>query len=328
VPNLVYSTASADPNIDGWNFIGNPLTCALDFGVLTKSNIAAGFSIWDPVSESYLDQSQLSGGAVVAPMQGFWVKATAANPLITGMDITGNAAVVSANPAFYKTSVADRFYIQVSAQNNPNSKDEILVGMVTGTTDGLDAAWDAAARLNPSSVPTLMMKYQNEQIAHNAIDYGPQYTTTKQLPLHFSVDGQGDAYSFDLYDSLLTNSYTIFLEDQKTGTFHDLSTGSYTFLNDIALPTRFVLHLSANAIGVDDLQSAKQLHYRISGNELIIFGTTEQQQSCALIGMNGQCVRMLTFTDNEQEQRFSLEGLSSGIYILQLGNVYHKVILP
>lgn len=324
-PSLNYFS-SADPNVEGWNLIGNPFTCALDFTQLGRTNVNNAFSVWDPVSQSYKDNSALSTDNI-APMQAFWVKANAAGPSISGMDMTTNAAVVSIAPAFYKTTVADRFYVQVVAQNNPLLKDEILIGMVPGTSDGLDSDWDAPTRLNPASVPTLMMVNQNEQLAHNAIDFGPQHQQTKHLPLYFYVAQQGDVYGVTLYDSLLANMYTIVLEDQKTGVFHDLATGTYVFTNDTAAKNRFVLHLAATTVSVEDLEWATALQYQLQGSNVVVFGRTPQDCNVAMYNMNGQQVRGFLYPAGTQEYSVSLLGLPVGMYILQIGDQTHKLVL-
>jgi hypothetical protein len=172
------------------------------------------------------------------------------------------------------------------------------------------------------------MMHQNIQIAHNAIDYGPQYTTPKQLPLHFSVNQHGAAYTFNMYDSLLANTYTVVLEDQLTGVFHDFSSGSYSFINDVNASQRFMLHLAAGKVSIDEIKRSLTVQYRIEEGSLVLFGTVTENKDGALYTVNGQCIQTFTYRAEVQEQRIPLTGLTTGVYVLQIGTETHKVFVP
>ena len=52
----------------GWNLIGNPYTCGLDWSSVTKTNVNAAFYIWDPATSSYKYYS--GAGAVITTKAG------------------------------------------------------------------------------------------------------------------------------------------------------------------------------------------------------------------------------------------------------------------
>lgn len=82
-------TTTAD---SGWNFIGNPFGAAIDWDDATnwtKTNIESTIYIWDPAANSgngeYLTWNGTTGtlgSGLIAPFQGFWVKANAAAPVL------------------------------------------------------------------------------------------------------------------------------------------------------------------------------------------------------------------------------------------------------
>ncbi len=76
-------TPSAD---SGWNLVGNPYAATIDWddaGSWTKANIDQTIYIWDYSSNQFLTWNGTTGDlsdGLIAPFQGFWVKANASSP--------------------------------------------------------------------------------------------------------------------------------------------------------------------------------------------------------------------------------------------------------
>ena len=69
----------------GWNLIGNPYTCGLDWSTVSLTNVNSAFYIWDPATTSYKYYSGAGAAItdpVIPPMQAFWVQATQAGASI------------------------------------------------------------------------------------------------------------------------------------------------------------------------------------------------------------------------------------------------------
>lgn len=88
--NVTY-TADADT---GWNLVGNPYLATIDWDDSpnwTKTNIESTIYIWDPDANGgngeYLTWNGVTGtlpnGGLIAPFQGFWVKANAPSPVLS-----------------------------------------------------------------------------------------------------------------------------------------------------------------------------------------------------------------------------------------------------
>lgn len=85
---VTYTTAADS----GWNFVGNPFGAAIDWddsGNWTKTNIQSTIYIWDPSANAgngeYLTWNGTTGtlgNGLIAPFQGFWVKANASSPVL------------------------------------------------------------------------------------------------------------------------------------------------------------------------------------------------------------------------------------------------------
>jgi len=77
-------TAEAD---SGWNMVGNPYAATVDWddGNWTKTNMSNSFYVWDVVSQQYETWNGFTGSlgdGLIAPFQGFWVKADTTNPVL------------------------------------------------------------------------------------------------------------------------------------------------------------------------------------------------------------------------------------------------------
>jgi hypothetical protein len=84
-------TANADT---GWNLVGNPFLATIDWddnANWTKTNVESTIYIWDPDANGgdgeYLTWNGVAGtlptAGLIAPFQGFWVKANAASPVLS-----------------------------------------------------------------------------------------------------------------------------------------------------------------------------------------------------------------------------------------------------
>ncbi|MCF7803340.1 MAG: T9SS type A sorting domain-containing protein [Candidatus Marinimicrobia bacterium] len=98
---VTYTTAANTDSIyttvtdTGWNLIGNPFGASIDWddaATWTKTNIDSTIYVWDPNIDSAQYRvwngsignlgDSLLGDGVIAPFQGFWVKANASDPVL------------------------------------------------------------------------------------------------------------------------------------------------------------------------------------------------------------------------------------------------------
>ena len=325
----------------GWNLVGNPFPCAIDFSTISEVQVDNSFSIWDPSTGEYKDWSGLLndlGTSLIPPMQAFWVHASGISPSLGTISMSTHGTVAS-SPSFLKTQtiIADRLFVGVKEAGQPQVRDEILIGMVPGTSDGIDPQWDAASRLNATNVPTLMMVANGEQISHNAIDYSPNHLKTKKLQLRFVSGKQNEVYFIELHDSLLSNNYHIELEDLKLRRKHNLNNGAYKFVHDQAAEYRFVLHISpVTTINQGHTHTpvvSGGVNVGINGGMLVLkMDAPAQDVSGALLDLNGRRVMEVEYPAGAEQYELNVNGLAKGIYLLQLqsaqGEEVLKVMIP
>ncbi len=80
-------TDTGSPQNDGWSLLGNPFRQTFDWDVgVTRSNLDATIYVWDHTTGNYRTWNGIAGtltNGLVAPFQGFFVKANAASPSLS-----------------------------------------------------------------------------------------------------------------------------------------------------------------------------------------------------------------------------------------------------
>jgi trimeric autotransporter adhesin len=96
-PSLTYTNTGSAAD-DGWNLVGNPYPSQINWNLVTKSNLASFYYVYDPSTGSYVSKS---GNSYIASNQSFFVQAIAASPSITFRESNKSA---NASTNYFKTS--------------------------------------------------------------------------------------------------------------------------------------------------------------------------------------------------------------------------------
>jgi hypothetical protein len=319
-PSLSNSGSGDDA---GWNLIGNPFPCGINFFDLTTSNVESGYSIWNPSSGSYSAYSDASpGNPRIPPMQAFWVKANGGSPSLGSISMSAHGDVANVSTFLKSNSApADRIYLHTFEQTDPSHRDELLIALVPGTQDGADAQWDVSKRLNASTVPSLMSAANGDELAINAIDHGPLSAKPKLLQLRFVSAKNNEDYFIALEDSLLTNEYRIVLEDKKLSRRHDLNSRAYRFTHDVTEEYRFVLHLEPLVERLDEHTQVVVAAGSGSGRFFVIYfkeGSSAEPMEGALYDLQGRRVQSFSVPAGQDRVEVSTQDLPTGIYLLKI----------
>ena len=295
----------------GWNLLGNPYTCGLDWAQVSLTNINNAFYIWDPSTSAYKYYSGGGiGSSIIPPMQAFWVQATQ-----SGTSLTTNMAThgtVSSSPTYYKT-MPDNLVVTVTKPSDTAITDRLWVANISGTQDGFDGAYDAWKMTNGPLMPNVYTYVDAEGIAINAIEI----QGSKVLPMGFDYIDLGTKFKVNLEQVTNGQVYDVYLEDKLLHAFHDLSQGDYLFTHTAwALEEpRFALHFSQSTIGTDEPDQASsfmayQDHDRIVLNCLNCVFTAYR-----LIGLNGQEIAR---GDLDGGMQSIAAPQTAGLYIIEL----------
>ena len=268
----------------GWNLIGNPYTCGLDWSTVSLTNVNSAFYIWDPSTTSYKYYS--TGGitnAVIPPMQAFWVQATQAGASISTTMATNGS--VSSSPAYYKT-IPDNLIVTVTKAGDSATTDRLWVANIQGTGDGFDGAYDAWKMTNGPTMPNVFTWDLGERIAINATEID----AAKVLPMGFSYAVAATKFGVSLEQVTGGQYYDVYLEDKLTGSYHDLNQSDYSFTHQgwTQEGPRFALHFSLSTVGVEEPNAADRFVAYQNQDRIVLRSSETGFSAYRLYGLNGQ----------------------------------------
>ena len=310
----------------GWNLIGNPYTCGLDWSTVSLTNVNSAFYIWDPATTSYKYYSGAGAAItnpVIPPMQAFWVQATQAGASIaTTMAANGT---VSSSPAYFKT-IHDNLIVTVTKVGDSATTDRLWVANILGTSDGFDGAYDAWKMTNGPTMPNVFTWDMGERIAINAT----QIDAAKVLPMGFSYAVAGEKFGVRLEQVTGGQYYDVYLEDKLTGNYHDLNQSDYAFTHQgwTQEGPRFALHFSLSTVGVAEPNAADLFVAYQNQDRIILRSIGEGFSAYRLYGLNGQELSSGPLTSGIQS---IAAPTSAGLYFIEAhgpqGSVRQKVII-
>jgi hypothetical protein len=297
----------------GWNLIGNPYTCGLDWTLVTKTNLNNAYYIWDESTSSYLFYSGSGGGTltgVIPPMQAFWVQATGSTSIATTMSADGTVAFT---PRYYKTR-PDNLVIRAALLGDTLITDRMWVAHVSGTTSSFDGAYDAWKMTNGPLMPNIYSYVDAEEMASNALDlHGNQI-----LPVGFDYVDAGSKFRINLEQVTNGQGYQVYLEDKALQQFHDLNQGDYLFTHQVWTQEepRFALHVSQSTLGtVEPSASSTSLVIYQDGSRLMVQWHDSDKANYRLVTLDGKEKSKGTIYSGLQSLNAPR---SSGMYILEL----------
>ena len=310
----------------GWNLVGNPYTCALDWTSMTKSDVNDAYYVWDPDTELYkyyasgaLSGTYLSASntltGVIAPMQAFWVQTTSSSASLSST--MKDDGTLENTPMYVSKTTPDNLILGVVALSDSSVNDALwLIDNMQAKT-GFDGAFDAWKMENGGDQPNIASVFKEEELAINAFDFA----TTKVVPVKFQAK-QVQAYSFSLEQIVNGSSYNVTLEDRHKDVFWDITSKDYVFKNgvwDIEEP-RFLLHFdSANSLSNDEFESTSNASafYVYQSDQFIYINQSELGifDSYELYSLDGRKMNSGTLTSALQSFHAPYP---SGIYVLHL----------
>ena len=244
-------TSSGVAAQDGWNLIGNPYPCTIDFDEIYSSNsgnIIDGYLVYSGEYGNYgwYDGATTgtgvgSGGATkdIPHSQGIWLQS------INGTDLSVTEAhkVASSDPTFLKS--ADPEFMRIHLTGNVNTfQDEALVFSHQSYSDNYDG--DDLIKfttMNPDNAPTLFTRsLDGVDLSFNKI--GINSISIPVMAIAGTI-AQGDyTLSFEIPSEFMLGA-CISLEDLHTGITTDLRADtSYTYAtSDTTTLPRFIIHV-------------------------------------------------------------------------------------
>ena len=322
--------ASVGIGADGLNLVGNPFTTYLtsDSFLTGNSGNLRTTNIWvfNQATSNY-EVKNLAGGFVLAPAQGFFVKANAA----TNLNIAESYQAATGN-AFQKTSKSEITLNMNDGTNNRFAKVYYLDNATTSFDNGYDGeTFEGIA--NTVDVFTHLVansdgkNYQIQSLPNSDFE-------TMVVPVGITADA-GKEITFTAEAMNLQEGLKVFLEDKVTNTITRLDEANATYkvtlteaLNGIG---RFYVHTKASGVlSTTNVTLQNVSVYTTDKTTLRVVGLSQGKASVKLYNMLGKQVFATSF-NSVGVKDMNLPTLATGIYVVQLetesGKLNKKITL-
>jgi hypothetical protein len=292
---------------EGWNLLGNPFPCAIQWNKTIASwalnNINSSAKIWNEAVASYTDIAQ---NGIIPAMQGFMVQVstgTSGSLVIPAVDRLHDAT------SWYKNTEGE---IRLVANDPENSTAQESIIKVTGSaTDGFDPRYDS--HFLAGYAPLFYSTAGSEQLSTNTL---PGIDNSRIIPFEF-VKNTGTNFSIELAENSINGVSSVYLTDIKTGIVTNLSkTPSYNFTaSETDDAGRFSLSF-ATTYGINpEISSGMQVY--TCDKILFITQTDPQKGAIWIYTTTGQLVRSQSM-ESSTSQSISLQSFPPGVYVVTI----------
>ena len=317
--NLIYTGTSPQP---GWNLVGNPYPSSIDWdGNWATTNIGGWVLIydngtykgWNPFLTG--DDRSYNGktDGLIAPGQGFWVRATGNDPeLIFEQDSRTFGEV-----QFYKNDNSIGAYsgIRLVAEANDYTDETAIYFMEDGTLGfdglyGLEKLYNVEESPTIYSVPASGTPTAINIMPENWIEEG----SSPIIPVGFSIDQCTSCLVKIEGIESLDPELPIFLEDLKENECVDLRlTNGYSFSSSSSDdPNRFLIHFGNPSNINETLQSKVEIYSYL--NKVYIRTPGHFKGKARIMDVNGKVISELDLSGGLNTASIS----HTGMYVIQV----------
>lgn len=263
---LVLNCTNTPGKGEGWNLLGNPFPCAIDWaGVSLGDGMDNALYYYDNAQQKYRYYIQFSGDngtttigsgqQYIPAMQGFMVHAKTTGTKTVSID--NGDRTHSGQSVYYKSAnIAPESMVLTVAGNG--MEDEAFIHFNSNASSAFDGDYDAyKLKSYHAGQPNLYtLGSDQSELAINGL---PELTTNTLIPLYFEAEEGSWAITADM--SQMKNK-TGLLEDTKLNYFQDLSINpTYAFEKSQGdNENRFLLHFKVLGTG-DEPEAVKPSIY-------------------------------------------------------------------
>ncbi|RZK23850.1 MAG: T9SS type A sorting domain-containing protein [Hymenobacter sp.] len=342
---VLLRNAAGTPAADlaGFHLLGNPYPAPIDYSrvvatdrtgldnamyVYTSTSQYGGFyrayQFNGNNADGTVNTTNTIGNPVVPLGQAFFVHVT--TPGTTGTFTFRNAQrlTTSDGTTFQRPIASVRPQLEMALHSSDKVVQDMLnVYFADGSTTGADSKYDAVKMPNKNGMFLGTLTADGQELA---VDGRPMPTDKLTIPLHVAVSASG-AYTIETTQLANMGDLHVYMHDIRLGSFTDLSQQpEYTFnLNSVSSAPRFELVFSKQPITeVAPAALTQQVSLYPSPAKGVAFlelPTTLSNEAIktTLVDALGRTVRTASLAaEGEATHQIDLQGLRSGIYVLQL----------
>jgi hypothetical protein len=302
---------------NGYYFVGNPFTSAIDrdVGTWSMTDLDGSVHVYHGTGFYYRNGSgegSLTNGIIPAA-QGFFVQFT--TPASSGSTVFSipTAAKVHDAQAYYKSEDKRPDLIDLKITSDVNSySDEAFVYFDSTCTYGTDVNHDVGKMFGIVAAPDI---YSVTGGVRRSISALPLFGNSVEIQLGFRVGINGTYHITTTELNSFPEGTSIYLEDQQNQVFHNLNESNvYTFTattNDS--PLRFRLHFNSLITSADELNE-EMFNIYTNGIDIYLF-CPENVKEIRVFDMLGQEV-MYNKSDGNRLHKLEFSH-AQGLYVVK-----------
>ena len=316
-----------------FNLLGNPYTSHIASATFLANEGAVSETqtlwVWNQGSGSGAYEVKTLGDAmVIAPAQGFFVKANAAGGTFNFTE--SNQA--SSGGTFQRTDTRPEIYLTISDQTDARiAKVYYIEDMTTGFDVGYEGELFNGVS-NPLAIYTHLVA-DSEGKNYQVQSLPPNNYENMIIPVGINAEA-GTAITIDAATNNFPSGINIYLEDKQDNSFTLLeadSNFSFTPENNLSGIGRFYLHTTSGVLSADDFDINKNISiYTSSNDNLRIVGVQNGTATVRLYNILGKEMLKTSFEGNGVND-INLNTIPMGIYIVKLttenGVLNRKIII-
>ncbi len=306
-----------------FNFLGNPYPSYLSGAEIAKdANLEK--TVWTYFKDTdgnykfgFFNLSEAGAGTLMAdgnipPMQGFWVKATAAGNFTFKNDLRIHKPAGS--NVFRAPQVSERQELRLALSNGTVSDEAILLFSENANND-----WNSSKMMNPGlNIYTVKAGSDLALNSRTAIEYDVETAV--------GVKAESGVYTFSASKFENFGAEKAFLLDKATGVSTDLSTGDYTvnFAEAYEGTDRFALVFPRSGVisGLEGAESAG--FFAFANNNRITVSSDAQAGMIYVFNAVGQQVAAEAISGTLTTVNTALP---AGIYMVKVNSLTTKVVV-
>ena len=316
-----------------FNLLGNPYTSHIASATFLANEGAVSETqtlwVWDQGSGSgAYEVKTLADAMVIAPAQGFFVKANAAG----GTFNFAESNQTSSGGSFQRTDTRPEIYLTISDQTDAR---EAKIYYIEDMTTGFDVGYEGElfnGVSNPLAIYTHLVA-DSEGKNYQVQSLPPNNYENMIVPLGINAEA-GTAITINASTNNFPSDINIYLEDKQDNSFTLLeadSNFSFTPENNLDGIGRFYLHTTSGALSSDDFAINNNISMYTSSNDNIrIVGIQNGNATVQLYTILGKEILKSSFTGSGIND-IKVNDIPRGIYIVKLttenGTLNRKIII-
>ena len=316
-----------------FNLLGNPYTSHIASATFLANEGAVSETqtlwVWDQGSGSgAYEVKTLADAMVIAPAQGFFVKANAAG----GTFNFAESNQTSSGGSFQRSDTRPEIYLTISDQTDAR---EAKIYYIEDMTTGFDVGYEGElfnGVSNPLAIYTHLVA-DSEGKNYQVQSLPPNNYENMIVPLGINAEA-GTAITINASTNNFPSEINIYLEDKQDNSFTLLeadSNFSFTPENNLDGIGRFYLHTTSGALSSDDFAINNNISMYTSSNDNIrIVGIQNGNATVQLYTILGKEILKNSFTGSGIND-IKVNDIPRGIYIVKLttenGTLNRKIII-